>query len=113
MTERKEVVLERRLVWRMGAQVPVVGPSGLLKRLEKLGVPVVIEVSLRVSTGSFGACGAIPAFLAENVGLGAWTPDRGEDIRSGEKAGMGELILCCPEAGFDRYSPPAVGLRGT
>lgn len=47
VTERKEVLLERRLVE---------GPSGLLKRLVKLGVPVVIEVSLAVSVGSFNAC---------------------------------------------------------
>lgn len=54
--------------------------------------------------------------MAENIGLGAWTPDRGEDTRSGEKADIGELILGCPEAGFDGYSAPPlppVGLRGS
>lgn len=92
----------------------MVGPSGLLKRLVRLGVQVGVEVSVGVSAGeeSFGVCGVIPAFLAENVGLGAWIPDRGEDTRSGEKAG--ELILGCPYAGFGGYSaPPLVGLRGS
>lgn len=60
----------------------------------------------------FHTCGAIPAFLAENVGLGAWIVDRGEDTRSGEKADIGELILGCPETWFDGYSAPLVGLRG-
>lgn len=109
VTERPGVV-----VWRLGVQVPGTGPSGLLKRLMKVGVLVGVGVSLGVSAGedSFGVCGVIPAFLAENVGFGAWTPDRGEDTRSGEKADMGELILGCTEAGFDGYSAPPVGLRG-
>lgn len=89
------MVEEGRLVWRLGLLVPAVGPSGLLKRLVRLGVLFGVGVSLGVSTGevSFGVCGVIPAFLAENVGLGAWTPDRGEDTRSGERADIGELIL--------------------
>lgn len=47
-----------RLVWRLGVQVPVAGPSGLLKRLMRLGVLVGVGVSLGVSTGeeSFGVC---------------------------------------------------------
>lgn len=50
------MVVEGRLVWRLGVQVPVAGPSGLLKRLVSLGVLVDVGVSLGVSTGedSFG-----------------------------------------------------------
>lgn len=115
VTERLEMLAEGRLVWRLEVQVAVAGPSGLLKRLVRLGVLVGVGVSLGVSAGvdSFGVCGSIPAFLAENVGLGDWTPDRGEDTRPGEKADMGELILGCTEAEFDGYSAPLVGLRGS
>lgn len=35
----------------------------------------------------------IPAFLAENVGRGVWTPERGEATRSGGKGDTGELTL--------------------
>lgn len=117
MTDRMEleVVVEGWLVWRLDVQVPVDGPAGLLKRLARLGVLVGVGVSLGTSAGeaSFGVCGEIPAFLAENVGLGACSPDRGEDTRSGEKADIGELILGCPGAGLDGYSGPPVGLRGS
>lgn len=111
VTERLKMAAEGRLVWRLGVQVPVAGPSGLLNRLVRLGV----LVGVGVSTGdeSFGVCGAIPAFLAEKVGLGAWTPDLGEDTRSGEKADEGELVLGSTQAGPGGYCAPPVGLRGS
>lgn len=43
----------------------------------------------------------IPAFLAENIGRGAWTPERGEATRPGAKGDTGELTL-----------PAGMGLRG-
>lgn len=51
-------VVEGRFVLRLEVQVPVAGPSGLLKRLVRLGVVVGVVVSLKVSTGveSFGVC---------------------------------------------------------
>lgn len=44
------------------------------------------------------------------MGLGAWIPDLGEDTRSGEKA---DMRGGCTQAGFDEYSAPLVGLRGS
>lgn len=117
MTDRMELemVVEGWLDWRLDAQVPVDGPAGLLKRLVRVGVLVGVDVSLGISAGEYsvGACGAIPAFLAENVGLGACTPDRGEDTLSGERADIEELTLGCPGTGLDGYSGPPVGLRGS
>lgn len=90
------------LVWRLGDQVPPLGPSGLLKRLVNWGVLVGVGVwvGVGVAGDSFLAWGSMPAFLAEKVGRGAWAPDRGEATRSGEKADTGEVILgCCLERG--------------
>ena len=63
MNERLElevvvVVVEGRFTWRPDVQGPEAGPSGLLKRLVRLGVLVGVGVSLEVSTGveSFGVC---------------------------------------------------------
>ena len=54
VTERLEMVVEGRL----GVQVPVAGPSGLLNRLVRLGVLVDVGISPGVSAGeeSFGVC---------------------------------------------------------
>lgn len=53
-----EVVVDGRLVLRLAVHIPVVGPSGLLKRLVRFRVLVGVGVSLEVSTGeeSFGVC---------------------------------------------------------
>lgn len=61
VNERLEMAVEGRLAWRPGVQDPMTGPSGLLKRLVRLGVLVGVEVSLRVSPGdeSFGVCWTI------------------------------------------------------
>lgn len=48
------------------------------------------------------------------MGLGAWTPERGEENLSGAKADVGDVILGCSNAEFDVYSAlPLVGLRGS
>ncbi len=58
VTERLEMEVEGRFVWRLGVQAPVAGPSGLLKRLMRLDVLVGVGVSLGVTSGeeSFGVC---------------------------------------------------------
>ncbi|TNN33289.1 hypothetical protein EYF80_056549 [Liparis tanakae] len=98
VTERLKMVVEGRSGVRPAVQVPAAGgPSGLLNRLLRLGVLVGVLVS-----------------LGENVGRGAWNPDRGEATRSGENAAMEELVLGSPKAGSGPYSAaPLVGLRGS
>lgn len=75
-----------------------------MKRLVRLGVLEVgvVEPGLLTGAGvSSLICGLIPDFLVENVGRGAWTPERGEATRSGAKGDTGELML-----------PAVMGLRG-
>lgn len=52
------MVVEGRLACRLGLHAPAAGPSGLLKRLVRLGVLVGVGVFLEVSSWeeSFGVC---------------------------------------------------------
>lgn len=52
LTGRLKMLVEGRFVWRLGVQVPMAGPSGLLKRLVRLVVLVFVEASLGDSTGN-------------------------------------------------------------
>lgn len=92
LEEEEEVML----VWGVGDRTPlgVGGPSGLLNRRVNWGVLVGVGVVwVGVGGDSFLVWGSIPALLAEKVGLGVWTLDRGEATLSGEKTETGEVIL--------------------
>lgn len=82
----------RELRWLLGVHAAPGDLSVLLRRRDKLGVQGVGLLGL-LNCGATGdsslACGVIPAFLVEKVGLGACMTDRGEVIRSGAKPDTG------------------------
>lgn len=71
VTERTELemLVEGLFVWRLEVQVPVAGPSGVLKRLVRLGVVVGVGVSQGISSdeGSLDVCWTIVKIILKNT----------------------------------------------